>query len=203
MQCIEHSYQGLVLPSLKWKRAFPSELKLYFTTSPSFFQAHFLSPSSVMFLTWFQTSELDSQYSTPSRWLSANSSLIALFYVVVKVELLAHHLLSWVTGDERRDNEPRKQRAGQWGTDISRSAACHGPSSRGEEMAVTYYNLFFLTVEHSYLLTVLTRGVSLSLYLVRRDNDGLLCKWQKESDCSLLLNLQSHSLVEKLHFSFL
>lgn len=135
MQCIEHSYQGLVLPSLKWKRAFPSELKLYFTTSPSFFQAHFLSPSSVMFLTWFQTSELDSQYSTPSRWLSANSSLIALFYVVVKVELLAHHLLSWVTGDERRDNEPRKQRAGQWGTDISRSAACHVPSSRVEEMA--------------------------------------------------------------------
>lgn len=102
MQYIEHSYQGLVLPSLKWKRAFPSELKLYFTTSPSFFQAHFLSPSSVMFLTWFQKSELDSKYSTPSRWLSENSSLIAVFYVVVKVELLAHHLLSWVTECSKR-----------------------------------------------------------------------------------------------------
>lgn len=41
----------------------------------------------------------------------------------------------------------------------------------------------------------------LSLYLVKRDNDGLFCKWQKKA-CFLLPSLQRHTDGPELAFSF-
>lgn len=68
-----------------------------FATFPSFSQADFLSPNLVMFLSvWFYFKNQNLTLNVPSsRWLIAeNYDIVAVFSVVVRVELLADHLLS-------------------------------------------------------------------------------------------------------------
>lgn len=57
------------------------------------------------------------------------------------------------------------------------------------------------SMEH-FCFTVSARGVLLFLHLIKRDNDGLFCEWQKEKDYFLLFNLQSQSQAETLLFFF-